>query len=43
VQGTAEKGTFDRNEFSQMLDLAEVGFKNLFQIQNQYLKEWGLL
>lgn len=42
VQGTAEKGSFKREEFTKMLDLAEIGMKKLFQIQDKYLKDWGL-
>ena len=42
VQGTAEKGAFSRGEWNEMLDSAEGAFGEIFQIQRQYLKEWGL-
>lgn len=35
IQGTAENGAFDRIELNQMLDLAELGIKQLIQFQQQ--------
>lgn len=37
VQGTAEKGSFSRQELNQLLDLAESGIKEIFEAQNQAL------
>lgn len=37
VQGTAESGTFRRDQLNQMLDLAEVGIKELLELQTQAL------
>jgi ribonuclease PH len=37
VQGTAEEGTFDRAELSQMLDLAEKGIRELTELQQRVL------
>ncbi len=42
VQGTAEKGFFTRAEWNDMMDAAETAFKDIFQLQRTYLKEWGL-
>ncbi|CAM3733644.1 RNAse PH [Kerstersia gyiorum] len=35
VQGTAERQAFDRREFNELLDLAELGIGQLFDIQRQ--------
>ncbi len=35
IQGTAENGAFDRVALNQMLDLAELGIKQLIQFQQQ--------
>lgn len=37
VQGTGEHGTLSRTELMQLLDLAEVGAKQLFELQRQAL------
>ncbi|MDS3859693.1 ribonuclease PH [Thermosynechococcaceae cyanobacterium BACA0444] len=37
VQGTAESGSFSRHQLNQMLDLAEIGIKELLDLQNQAL------
>ena len=37
VQGTAEGKTFDRTELNAMLDLADLGIKQLLQIQREAL------
>lgn len=42
VQGTAEKGSFSRSELDQLLDSAASGCKELFELQQKYVKEWGL-
>lgn len=38
VQGTAEEGTFSRDELNALCDLAEAGIKTLNQIQNKALE-----
>ncbi len=38
IQGTAEKLPFSRNTWGQLLDLAELGIKQLFEEQNKILK-----
>ncbi len=35
VQGTGEKGTFDRSELDALLDLATAGIRQLFEIQRR--------
>lgn len=42
IQGTAEKGSFAREDFNKMIDLATDGCQQLFEIQKRYLKEWGI-
>jgi len=42
LQGTAEKGSFSREEFNKMLDLAQTGMQKVFAIQKKYLSDWGL-
>ncbi len=42
IQGTAEKGSFSRNEYNQMIDLASKGITDLFAWQRSILKDWGL-
>ncbi|MFK4785020.1 ribonuclease PH [Fusobacterium sp. MFO224] len=37
VQGTGEEATYSRKELNQLLDLAELGLKELFEVQNQTL------
>ena len=37
IQGTAEGKTFDRTELNAMLDLADLGIKQLLQIQHEAL------
>ncbi len=37
VQGTAEKGTFSRDQLNQLLDLASLGVKNLVKVQQETL------
>jgi ribonuclease PH len=39
VQGTAEFGSYTRNQLNQLLDLAEVGIKNIFAAQSQSLAQ----
>jgi ribonuclease PH len=38
VQGTAEEGDFNRSQFNQLLDLAEVGIQHLLQAQQAALQ-----
>lgn len=39
VQGTGEHGTFSRTELDSLLDLATKGIKQLFRVQNTFLKK----
>ena len=39
VQATGEEATFQREQLDLMLTTAEIGIKNLFQLQNAALKE----
>ncbi len=39
IQGTGEEATYTREEMNLMLDLAEKGIKELFEIQEKTLKE----
>ncbi|HEY9647608.1 MAG TPA: ribonuclease PH [Chroococcidiopsis sp.] len=38
LQGTAEEGSFSRSQLNQMLDLAELGIKDLLALQRQALQ-----
>ncbi|HEY9652341.1 MAG TPA: ribonuclease PH [Coleofasciculaceae cyanobacterium] len=38
VQGTAESGSFSRNQLNQMMDLASLGIQNLLDAQRRALK-----
>lgn len=38
LQGTAEEGAFSRSQLTQMLDLAELGIKQLLELQRQALQ-----
>jgi ribonuclease PH len=40
IQGTAEEGSFTRQELSAMLDLAENGCKEIFALQREALKSF---
>ena len=40
VQGTAEGQPFAREEIDELLDLAERGTRELFELQNKALAEW---
>lgn len=42
VQGTAEKGTFTRQELNELLTTAEKGLSSLFELQNRLASEWGV-
>lgn len=42
VQGTAEKGSFKRQELDQLMESATLGCQQLFEIQKKYISEWGL-
>ncbi|MBN8554811.1 MAG: ribonuclease PH [Deltaproteobacteria bacterium] len=42
IQGTAEEGSFTRDEWNQLLDVSTVGCKKIFEIQKAMLLEWGL-
>ncbi len=41
VQGTAEKGTFDRKQLDAMLDLATAGIRELTVAQRQVVAAWA--
>ncbi|MFC4737476.1 ribonuclease PH [Bacillus daqingensis] len=41
VQGTGEEATFSRAELNDMLDLAEAGIEELFELQKEVLGEFG--
>ncbi|PYZ93674.1 ribonuclease PH [Salipaludibacillus keqinensis] len=41
VQGTGEEATFSRKQLNEMLDFAEKGIYELFQMQKDALKEFG--
>jgi ribonuclease PH len=43
VQGTGEKGTFSRELLSEMLNLAEAGIKEIFDVQRVVLQKEGVL
>ena len=38
VQGTAEAGSYSRTQLNQIIDLAEIGIKELFEAQQQVLE-----
>lgn len=42
IQGTAEKDSFSRTEFNQLLDIASTACRKIFQIQEKYMSEWGI-
>ena len=39
IQGTGEAGSFGRDELNRMLDLAEKGIREIFQIQRAFLSQ----
>lgn len=39
VQGTGEEATYSREELNNLLDLAEIGLKELFEIQTQTIQD----
>jgi ribonuclease PH len=39
IQSTAERGTFSRNSFDDILDLAYKGIGELLQLQKQVINE----
>jgi ribonuclease PH len=39
VQGTGEEATFTRQELNKMLDVAEEGLKQIFELQKKYIEE----
>jgi len=43
VQGTGENDTFSRKELNEMLDLAEKGIKEIFEMQNRIIEEVEIL
>jgi ribonuclease PH len=43
IQGTGEKGTFSRELLSEMLNLAEAGIKEIFEVQREVLQKEGVL
>ncbi|TAE57001.1 MAG: ribonuclease PH [Nostocales cyanobacterium] len=41
VQGTAEEGSFSRQQLNQLLDLAETGIQELLTAQRQVIDDWN--
>ena len=41
IQGTAEKGSFSKNELDSMIELATKGIKNIIEIQKKALNSYG--
>lgn len=39
LQGTGEEGSFSREELNSMLDVAEIGIKELFELQDRVIAE----
>ncbi|TDT71883.1 ribonuclease PH [Hypnocyclicus thermotrophus] len=39
IQGTGEEATFTREELNQMLNVAEEGLKQIFELQKKYVEE----
>ena len=39
VQGTGEEATYTRKELNELIDLAEVGIKEIIRIQNEVIGE----
>jgi ribonuclease PH len=37
VQGTGEESTYQREELDALLDMADIGFSNLFEMQKSIL------
>lgn len=42
LQSTAEKGSFSKDEWSELLDSGVKACEEIFQIQNRILKEWEI-
>ena len=38
IQGTAEHGTFSRSRMNELLDLAEHGLKQIFELQRECIE-----
>jgi len=41
IQGTAEKGSFSKDELDSMIELATKGIKNIIEIQKKALNSYG--
>ena len=39
VQGTGEEATYTRKELNELIDLAEVGIKEIIRLQNEIIGE----
>ncbi len=39
VQGTGEEATYTRKELNELIDLAEVGIKEIIRLQNEVIGE----
>ena len=39
VQGTGEETTYTRKELNELIDLAEVGIKEIIRLQNEVIGE----
>jgi ribonuclease PH len=42
VQGTAESATFSRNALGQVLEIAEKGIGELFEVQTRVISQFGI-
>jgi ribonuclease PH len=43
VQGTAEAGSFSRQQLNQMLDFSEQGIQELLTAQRNAISDWNTL
>jgi ribonuclease PH len=43
VQGTAEAGSFSREQLNQMLDFSEQGIQQLLTAQRNAISDWNTL
>ena len=39
MQGTGEEATYTRKELNELIDLAEVGIKEIIRLQNEIIGE----
>ena len=43
MQGTAEEGSFTREEWNQLMDAAETSCQRIFNLQYEALRKWELI